>query len=214
MAYSADSKIKIITNCGVHSANNGREIIFVGQEVSSGKYFFLHAATGADNIVANRKWFYKTKSWAVNYNTGAVDGLRIDSSLDYTNFLDVASPDFVTGQFAEIPTVNVINDTGGTLRTTLNTAQNAVNFSLLGEGITANPFVTIYDPTASGTGSGTGTTASTNVFASLTSQVTDFVSNNPLTSIGIGIALFLGIKWAINEGVFDSILGTKKKRRR
>lgn len=207
MAYSADSKIKVITNCGVQGSANGYEIVFVAQEVASGKYLFLHASTPAGG--GTRIWQYKTKSWADNYNTGASDGLRIDPSLDYSGFLNVNAPDFVSdATTGQIPVVNIVNDTGTVLRDKLNTARNIVNFTLFGDGITSNPFAsTAYTPAVSNT----GTTATTGTISTFTSSITDFVTNNPLTSVLIGAALGFGVYWAWKEGVFES---KKKKRRR
>lgn len=212
MAYSATATVKIIINVGTHSPSNGYEPIYVGQEVSSGKYFFMTPSTPAGTAIGssstNRQWIYHNVAWANAYNGKGNDPLTIDPSLDYSGFMTDEVPNFVDGTYGKIPNVNVVNDAGDRLRIKENTARNIVPFTLFGDGINSNPFAsTVYNPAVSTT----ETTGTTGTISTFTSSITDFVTNNPLTSVLIGVALGFGVYWAWKEGVFES---KKKKRKR
>lgn len=136
MAYSATATVKIIINVGTHSASNGNEPIYVGQEVSSGKYFFMTPSTPVGTTIGsgstNRQWIYHNLAWATAYNGKGSDPINIDPSLDYSGFMTDEAPSFVDGTYGNIPNVNVVNDAGDRLRTKENTARSIVPFTLFG----------------------------------------------------------------------------------
>lgn len=197
MAYSSDKKVKILINVGAQNGQNGFSNLFVGQD-DTGNRFFLQVETSG----ANRVWMYKTRSWAsLHTSTGDT---KIDPKVDYSGFLDVAQPDFVSNADGLIPDVNITNDAGGRLKALTNPSGNTPVFSLFGDGITTNPFAngttdSIYTPPATTTASG--------IFAS----ISEFITQNPLTSLAIAAGIILGSVWLYNnmeEG------GKKKKKRR
>lgn len=198
MAYSVDKKVKILINVGAQNGQNGYSNLFVGQDEAGNRFFLQVELSGT-----TRNWMYKTKTWA-NVHTTATD-TKIDSKVDFSGFLDVAQPDFVQNSEGLIPDANITNDAGGRLKATLNPTGNVPVFTLFGDGITTNPFTgssdNVYTPPVT-------TTASTGVFAS----IQEFISQNPLTSTVISVAIVWLIVWFYNNKD-DSGKKSKKKRR-
>lgn len=195
MAYSIDKKVKILVNVGAQSGINGYSNLFVGQDDTGARFFLQVEVSGND-----RKWMYKTRSWA-NLHASSGD-TKIDSKVDYSGFLDIAQPDFVSDVNGLIPDANITNDAGGRLKALTNPTGNTPVFTLFGDGITTNPFdsvstTSIYTPTTATTSSG--------IFTS----ISDFFTQNPLTGTVIIIALIALILW-----LWDEFGGKKKKKRK
>ncbi len=217
MAYSADAKVKVIGNIGRQMLTDGGwMLIFDAIRVSDGKKLVLwtRTITAGTPPTVQRAWFYRTKTNITQEIAQSIRSIIVDSQVDFTNYLDDASPDFVEGEgqagLGRVPTANIVNDAGNRVLNTIDTAGNLKFGDILGDGVAVYPYTPIASQTdnTSTVYTPPKTTASAGFFA----PITDFISQNPLTSTVIGIGLALFFVWAYNE--YEESKKSKKKKRR
>lgn len=218
MAYSADAKVKVIANIGRQMLTDGGwMLIYDAIRVSDGKKVVLWTRTIVAGGVTQRSWFYRTKTNITQEIAQSIRSIIVDPQVDFTNYLDDAQPDFVSGAadagVGRVLNENIVNDAGNRVLNTVDTAGNLKFGDILGDGVAVYPYavattVAVTDPT-SPLYVPPKATANAGIFA----PITDFISQNPLTSTVIGIGIAIGLYWAYNEYEESKGKGKKKRRR-
>ncbi len=215
MAYSADSKIRVIANVGRQMLTDGGwMIIYQAERISDGKKLFLWTRTilAGTPATSQRVWFYRTRSNIQLDINASARSILVDSQVDTTTFLDDSAPDFVEdASTGRVPQANISNDGGNRMLNTVDTAGNLPFGNILGDGVASYPYAVVSSTSVS-TDSAVYTPPKAVANAGFFAPITDFISQNPLTSTVIIIGLVIGAIWAYNE--YKDEQKPKKKKRR
>lgn len=215
MAYSVDVKIKIIANVGRQMLveGSGYLTIWEAQRVSDGKRLFLWSREIVAGGVTRGAWFYSTKTSVMTNLNSSIRNIALEPALDFSLFMDEARPDFVVYDSGEVPAENITNDAGNRLRNIKDTSGNIAVGVWLGDGISAYPYAESVNNGVSGSGGTVYTPPKATANAGFFAPITDFISQNPLTSTVIAISIAIALYWAYNEYEESKGKGKKKRRR-